>query len=411
MKHIVVVAPYFGANMVHALRAFASLEGTRLGIISQEPVERLPLDLRSRIGGHYRVDDAQQVDLLVQAGRSFIKEWGRVDKLIGYLEQLQVPLAAARDALDLDGMRSQQARNFRDKNRMKEVLAAAGLPVARQQLVRGFEDVRAFVERVGFPIILKPVDGLGSHGTYRVEDAEALSGALNKLMPSASKPIQAEEFVRGEEHSFETVFIDGQAVWSSSTYYLPGPLQVMEHDWMQYCVLLPREEEPDHVRRFKPINHAALQALGLKTGISHMEWFNRPSGGVVSEVGARPPGANIMPLNSAAYEVDMWAKWARLEVHQQWEMPARRYAVGAAFLRGQGRGLGQGGVIRAVEGVDQVQAQVQGMVWAHKLPTVGQLHSSHYEGDGWVILRHPDTQRVVEGLRAVVTSLKIVVGD
>ena len=176
---------------------------------------------------------------------------------------------------------------------------------------------------------------------------------------------------------------------------------------MQYCVLLPREEDPDHVRRFRPINHAALAALGLRTGISHMEWFNRPSGGVVSEVGARPPGANIMPLNTAAHEVDMWAKWARLEVLGEWDMPARKFAAGAVFLRGQGRGR----VIRAVEGVESAQAQVQGLVWAHQLPTVGQLHSPHYEGDGWVILRHPDTARVVEAMRAVVTTISVQLGD
>lgn len=406
MKHIVVVAPYFGANMVHALRAFANLEHTKLGVISQEPVEHLPVDLRAKLGGHYKVADAQDAGQLAQAGRAFIKEWGRVDKLIGYLEQLQVPLAEARDLLDLPGMRAAVARNFRDKNRMKQVLGQANLPVARQQLISCYDDVVAFIARVGFPIILKPIDGLGSRGTYRVEDQQSLSTALNKLMPSSSKPIQAEEFVRGEEHSFETVFVEGQPVWSSSTYYLPGPLQVMEHEWMQYCVLLPREEEPDHVKRFKPYNFAALKALGLEHGISHMEWFNRPQGGVISEVGARPPGANIMPLNSAAYEVDMWAKWARLEVHHEWEMPERKYAVATAFLRGQGRG----DVIRAVEGVEAAQSMVKGMVWAHKLPTVGQLHSSHYEGDGWVILRHPDTQRVVEALRAVVTTIKVVVG-
>lgn len=406
MKQIVVVAPYFGANMVHALRAFANLEHTQLGVISQEPVAHLPLDLRAKLGGHYRVDDAQDAGQLAQAARSFVKEWGKVDKLIGYLEQLQVPLAEARDVLGLPGMGAATARNFRDKNRMKAVLANAGLPVARQRLIGGFDDVRSFIDQVGYPIIVKPVDGLGSRGTFRVENAQALSTALNQLMPTPSHPIQAEEFVRGEEHSFETVFVDGQPVWSSSTYYLPGPLQVMEHDWMQYCVLLPREEAPEHVKRFMPLNHASLKALGLVHGISHMEWFNRPQGGVISEVGARPPGANIMPLNSAAYEVDMWAKWARLEVHHEWEMPERKYAVGAAFLRGQGHG----GVIRAVEGIESAQAQVKGMVWAHKLPTVGQLHSTHYEGDGWVILRHPDTQRVVDGLRTVVNTIRVVVG-
>ena len=98
---------------------------------------------------------------------------------------------------------------------------------------------------------------------------------------------------------------------------------MLENEWMQYCILLPREHERPHVQRFTPTNHAALRALGLRTGISHMEWFDRPQGPVVSEVGARPPGANILLVNKAAYGVDMWQKWAELQVHRRWEMPRR----------------------------------------------------------------------------------------
>lgn len=404
--NVVFVAPYFGANMIHSLRAFADLEGVRLGVITHEPAERVPLDLRPKLSGHYQIKDALDAGQLTEATRSFIREWGHVDRLVGYLEQMQIALGEARDALDLDGMRAAQARNFRDKNRMKQVLREADLPVARQRLLRGAEDARAFRAEVGYPIVLKPVAGVGSRGTMRVDSDESFAAALNQAMPSAHNPIQAEEFIQGEEHSFETVFIDGEPVWSSSSYYLPGPLSVLENPWMQYCVLLPREQARAHVAAFAPTNHAALRALGLVNGISHMEWFWRGDHGVVSEVGARPPGANIMPLNSAAHDVDMWAKWARLEVFREWEMPERAYAVGCAFVRGQGRG----DTIRAIEGLEETRRKVAGLVWAHKLPHVGQLRSSHYEGDGWIIVRHPDTDRVVEALRDIVTTLRLELG-
>ena len=48
MKNVVVVAPYFGANMLHNLRCFAALEDVRLGVITHEPRERLPKDLAAR---------------------------------------------------------------------------------------------------------------------------------------------------------------------------------------------------------------------------------------------------------------------------------------------------------------------------------------------------------------------------
>src|SRR5262245_17074857 len=210
--------------MVHCLRCFAHLDGVRLGIVTYEDPERVPLDLRDRIAGHYRTKGGLEGEPLVEAVRSFQKEWGRVDRLEGYLEQLQVPLADVRDRLGIDGMRGEVARNFRDKNRMKAVLADAGVPVARQARVANADDARTFAATVGYPIVLKPLDGAGAKNTVRVVDDEDLSSALNRLLPSAEQPIQAEEFVRGEEHTCESVTLAGETVWSSSTYYLPSPL-------------------------------------------------------------------------------------------------------------------------------------------------------------------------------------------
>lgn len=126
---------------------------------------------------------------------------------------LQVPIAEARDALGIDGMRTEVAKNFRDKNRIKDVLRAAGVPVARQALVRNADDARRFVQQVGYPIVLKPIAGLGARNTQRAHDEVSLASALNALLPSADHPAQAEEFVTGEEHTFETVTIGGKTVW------------------------------------------------------------------------------------------------------------------------------------------------------------------------------------------------------
>lgn len=404
MKNVVVVAPYFGANMLHAMRCFAALEDTRLGVVSNESPERLPADLKARFEGHYQVKDAMSAAQLVEAGRAYQKEWGRVDRLEGYLEQLQVPLGEARDALGVDGMGGEAAANFRDKNRMKRVLSAAGLPVARQALISSLADARRFVEAVGYPIVLKPVDGAGAKNTMRASDDDELFMALNALLPSESSPVQGEEFIQGEEHTFETVTLGGAPVWSSSTFYLPGPMAVLENPWMQYCLLMPREETMPHIAAFKGTNAAALSALGMVNGLSHMEWFLRGNGRVyIGEVGARPPGANILLVNGAAYEVDLWAKWARLMVHRTWEMPARRYAAGCAFIRGQGRG----NTVRALHGVDAVNEKIGALVVQSRLPRVGQPHSTHYEGDGWVIVRHPQTEGVMAALQVVYDTLRV----
>jgi biotin carboxylase len=404
MKYVVFVAPYLGSTMLQALQAFAKLEGIRLGLVSHQPEEAIPRQLRPAVQGHYKVSNVLDAEELTGAIHMFQKEWGRVDRVVGYLENLQTQLAEARTVLRIEGMKRETALNFRDKNKMKQVLRQAGLPVARQARVHSASETRAFIEEVGFPIVLKPLAGVGSKNTVRVREETELLGALNLLLPSESNPIQAEEFIHGEEHTLEAVSIKGSVVWQSSTFYLPGPLKVLENPWMKYCVLLPREQTQEHVTRFQAVNEAAMGALGMRTGLSHMEWFLRQDGQpVISEVGARPPGVNIMPMLAAAHGVNIWEKWARLMVFDEWEMPKRKFAVGCAFLRGAGRGR----MISRVHGLDEVQKDVAGMVLSSKLPREGQYRSSHYEGDGWIILHHPDTSRVVQGLRSLVSTIEI----
>jgi hypothetical protein len=404
MVNVVFVAPYFGASMVHCLEVLVALDDCRVGVITHEPEERVPPHLKGRLAGHYQVANTQDPDQLIVAAHAFQKEWGQVDRLLGYLEQQQVQLAQARTALGLPGMKADVAAGFRDKNRMKEILRRADLPVARQALVTKAEDARRFVDEVGYPVVLKPLAGLGTKDTMRVRSIEELYAALNVLLPSRGNPVQAEEFVSGAEHTFETISIRGEAVWSSSTYYLPGPLQVVENPWMQYCVLLPREQLRPHAEAFKPLNHAALKALGMDTGLTHMEWFRLQDGrAVISEVAARPPGVNIMMMNGLAHGVDFWAKWAELMVHERFEMPARKFACGCAFLRGQGRGR----VVASVDGLDGVLAQLGDAVVMGTTPKVGQPRSSHYEGEGWLVVRAETTDAVVDMLRTIVTSTEI----
>ncbi|MCA9567444.1 MAG: ATP-grasp domain-containing protein [Myxococcales bacterium] len=404
--NVVFVAPYLGAHMVHCLDILTQMN-VRVGVISHQASDAFPPALKKRLDGHFRIDNSMDSAQLALAVRAFKAQWGSVDRLIGYLEQLQIPLADARDSEDIPGMRGEVARNFRNKNRMKEVLRRAGVPVARQKLVKSPSDALAFVEEVGFPVVIKPVDGMGSKATARANDHDELYQILNQMMPRPDAPVQCEEFVTGEEHTCETAFIDGKPVWRTSTYYLPGPLKVLENPWMQYCVLLPKETQP-HLERFAPINTAALQALGMQTGLSHMEWFLRADGTpVVNEVGARPPGVNIMRLNSITAGYDTWKAWLEIQCFGTWNMPQERTcAAGCAFLRGQGRGRR----VARVEGVDALVRSLGASFVDAKWPVPGQPRSSGYEGEGWVIVRADTTDAAVQALRAVVTQVHVVLG-
>jgi biotin carboxylase len=395
-------APILSENAARMIAAIVGLPGVRVGVISQAPLEDLPLSLRSQVA-HWRVADVLDTPQLLDAVAQLEQRLGQVDRLIGAYEQLQVPLAEVREQRKIAGMGAAAARNFRDKARMKSLLREAGLPCARHRLVTGQAEAMAFAGDIGFPVIVKPPAGAGALATTRVDDHDALQRAVDAATPATDRPVLLEEYVTGDEHSFETVSIGGRAVWHSLTHYYPSPLEVLRNPWIQWCLVLPREvEEPayDDIRRAA---FRALEVLGMETGLSHMEWFRRPDGTIaISEVAARPPGAQIMTVMSRAHDFDAVAAWARLMVFDEFSAPPRRYAVGAAYLRGQGNGR-----VKTIHGLDQVERELGSLVVDCKLPTPGQTPTGSYEGEGFIILRHPETAVVQRALHRLVSLVRV----
>jgi hypothetical protein len=406
--HVVFIAPRFLENTNRYVRAFAELDGITLSLVSMDPEEAIPAPLRPRVAGHYRVGDALDGAQLTQAVRAIAGSIGRVDRLAGVLEQLQLPMAEVRDALGIEGLTGAIARNFRDKDRMKEVLRAHGVPVAGSALARSAAEIRAFVDRVGFPVIVKPQAGLGSRATHRLESERDLAALAP---PTPAQPLQVEEFVRAREHTCETVTIRGVPVWRSGTRYFPSPLEVLETSWVQYCVLLPREDDDPTWTRFHPINGAALAALfgdragtAAGTALTHMEWFLREDGAcLVNEVGARPPGVHIMPLMGLAHDTDLFADWARLVALDAFTPKPRRRAAGSAFFRGQGAGSH----VAAVDGVERAVAECGAALVELRAPKIGQPRAETYEGEGWAIVRHETTEGLKQALRALIENIQV----
>ncbi|MFT7663271.1 MAG: hypothetical protein ACI87A_001495, partial [Planctomycetota bacterium] len=187
----------------------------------------------------------------------------------------------------------------------------------------------------------------------------------------------------------------------------PSPLEVMESPWIQWCVFLPREIDLPEFEDIKTAGCQALDALGMVTGLSHMEWFRRTDGSLaISEVGARPPGAQFTTLLSYAHNIDFYEAWAQLVIHEEFQAPERKFACGAVFLRGQGSGQ-----VVSVHGMEEVERELKDLIVEAKIPKVGSPQASSYEGEGYIILRHPDSEVVKAGLRKLLKLVRIHLGD
>ncbi|MCZ6574569.1 MAG: ATP-grasp domain-containing protein [Planctomycetota bacterium] len=407
MRNVVFVVPVPMSATLRFVRAAARQPDLRLGVVSHRPAEAFPEDLRSQCAAFGQTENALQANELAEAVRRVAREMGgEVDRLIGILEPLQVPLAEVRERFGIEGMGVEAATNFRDKSRMKDVLRANDIPCARHALAERPEQALALAGECGFPLVVKPTAGAGAKNTFRVEKPEDVEAYFRTMPPPPGQPVLFEEFIKGREFSFDSVTLRGEHLFHSISHYHPTPLEVMETKWIQWCVFLPRDVSGPEYDDIRAAGRRALDCLGLQTGLTHLEWFRREDGSIaISEVAARPPGAEITSLLSYAYDLDFYRAWARLMALDEFEPPERRYATGAVYLRGQGEGR-----VKDISGLEAAQNELGELVVEAKLPGAGQAPASSYEGEGYVILRHPESDVVEKGLRRLLELIRVELG-
>ena len=132
----------------------------------------------------------------------------RIDRIECLWEPGIMLAAELRQHFGVSGLNTEHARLFRDKEAMKTALDQAGIRTPRHAAVLSVADCWTAVEEFGFPVILKPIDGAGSADTYRVESRDELRAALPLLRHVPS--ISVEEFIDGEEYTFDTITVDGE---------------------------------------------------------------------------------------------------------------------------------------------------------------------------------------------------------
>jgi formate-dependent phosphoribosylglycinamide formyltransferase (GAR transformylase) len=400
-RNVVFVAPFPIETTMRFVRATSRLSDVRLLGVVHTPPEGEDARLY-----HDVVRVTQPLDLgdILDAVEVLRRRYGQPHRIIGILEPLMVQLGEARVRYGVPGATPDVADLFRDKARMKDALRAAGLPVAKHKLVTSEHDARAFAEEVGFPMVLKPPAGMGAKATFRVSSLDALLRAVVGMRVSGDSPVLAEEMLRGQEHSFETITISGTPRAVSFSDYLPSCLDVVENAWIKWACILPREIDGPVYQAAKEMGLRAIAALGLDSGMTHMEWFHKDDGTLaIGEIAQRPPGANITKMTGIAHGIDCYRAWARAVVDDELDAPwERKYAVGCAFLRGMGQGR-----VTGVTGVHETNEAVGPWVMEAKLPQLGATKADSYEGDGYVIVRHESTDKVRAMVKSIIETINV----
>jgi biotin carboxylase len=150
---------------------------------------------------------------------------------------------------------------FRDKERMKQVLDGAGIRTPRHASAQSASAVLEAAAYVGYPLILKPIAGAGSKDTYRCDTKHELDEAVRRL--GHVDTVSVEEFIDGEDWTFDTVCVDGQIQFFNLCFYRPRALLARQHQWISPQTFAIRRVDQPELEPGRAMGRAVLQALGF----------------------------------------------------------------------------------------------------------------------------------------------------
>ena len=401
-----MISPGYPLEMAFFTRALGQAGVIVIGLGDQSP-QALPAAAHEALDRYVQVGSLAAEDEVAVTVRELAHQV-RIDQVECLWEPYMLLAARLREELGLPGLTVEQTLPFRDKERMKQLLDAAGLRTPRHVAARTVAGVWAAAEQTGFPLIVKPIDGAGSADTYRADSAAELDAILPGLrhVPRVS----VEEFIDGEEFTYDTICADGRILVENVCQYHPRPLLTKMHEWISPITLALRDLDEPGLQGGRELGAAVLRVLGFRDGFTHMEWYRKADGEVVfGEIGARPPGARTVDVMNYATDSDLFAAWAHAVTHGQIPQPVeRRYNAASVFKRARGAGR----IIR-YEGLEALLAEYGEHVAALELAAIGAPRRDWRAttiADGMVIVRHPELPKALEIAQRFATDLHLFAG-
>lgn len=170
MKNIIFISPNFPENYRFFCKALKENGMNVLGIGDQS-YDELNWELKEALTEYYRVDTLESYDEVYRACAYFAYRYGKIDWLESNNEYWLEQDARLRTDFNINtGFKTCDMEQVKYKSRMKECYAKAGIPTARYHMVGGRDDCLEFIHKTGYPVIVKPDNGVGASHTYKLKN-------------------------------------------------------------------------------------------------------------------------------------------------------------------------------------------------------------------------------------------------
>ena len=384
--NVVFLAPQYPPEMREYTRGLAEVGARVLGVGDTHP-GALPPDLKAHLHDYLHVPRIMDEDDVIARVHAWLR--GRsVDRVLANWEPLVILAARLRERFGLPGMSVDTVNGFRDKQLMKERVAAAGLRVPLSARVRTVSEAWAAAERIGYPMVIKPISGAGSADTHKVGSGPELEAALARMLHVGEA--SCEEFIEGDELTFDTICLDGQPVYMNVAHYLPKPLIARTNEWISPVIITVRDLEQPGLAGGIALGKGVLAALGMVDGFTHMEWFRKPDGEVVfGEIGCRPAGAHLVDQMNWTSDIDLFREWARVMCWRSIDVDiTRKYNSAIIFKRAIGKGR-----VTHITGLEELKRRCGPWLVGETLSRPGTQRRNWKQtlvSDGYISVRHPE---------------------
>ena len=327
MKNFIFISPNFPTNYWMFCRELKNNGLNVLGI-GDQPYDELMPELKDSLNEYYKVSSLENYDEVYRAVAYFIFKHGRIDWLESNNEYWLERDAHLRTEFHItSGFQDEDIPRIKYKSKMKAYYEKAGIPVARYLLPVGLEDSREFIAKVGYPVVVKPDNGVGAANTYKLKSDEDLVRFINEWKTEyPDVPYIMEEFVHAEVNSYDAIIdANGEPIFETGNV-TPGSIMdvVNDNDNSIYYIVKDLPEDTREAGR------ATVKSFGVKSRFIHFEFFRLTQdqeglgkkGKVIAlEVNMRPCGGFTPDMINFARSTNVYKIWADMIAYGDSLMP------------------------------------------------------------------------------------------
>ena len=317
--NFVFISPNFPTNYWQFCRELMNNGVNVLGI-GDSTYDELSDELKGSLNEYYRVDSLENYDEVYRAVAFFSFKYGKIDWLESNNEYWLEKDAMLRTDFNITtGFKNEDMFKIKFKSGMKKYYEKAGIPVARYYLVEDLEGAREFIKTVGYPVIVKPDNGVGANATYKLKNDEDLVKFMEEIPPTQ---YIMEEFIDGQICSYDAIINSkGEPLFESGNVTMTSIMDIVnnEEDSYYYIVKELKDDVRDAGRR-------TVKSFGVYSRFVHLEFFRLlkdqeglgKKGDVVAlEVNMRPSGGFTPDMLNYANSVNVYKIWADMIVHDR----------------------------------------------------------------------------------------------